>query len=163
MITDLVRNDLGQVADIGSVKTESLLRVRPTPSVWHLESTVTARLAPHMSWVDVMRALSPAGSISGTPKRRAVEILASLEPVKRGPYCGAIGWIDANGDADFAVGIRTLMQSGRKIRIHGGGGIVADSDPESEYYESLVKIAPLIELLSSKSETDTMSGRSNRA
>lgn len=163
MITDLVRNDLGQVADIGSVRTESLLRVRPTPSVWHLESTVSARLAPKMSWVEVMRALSPAGSISGTPKRRAVEILASLEPVKRGPYCGAIGWIDANGDADFAVGIRTLVQSGGKIRIHGGGGIVADSDPESEYYESLVKIAPLIELLNAKPSTASGSVRGNRA
>jgi para-aminobenzoate synthetase component 1 len=152
MITDLVRNDLGQVADIGSVRTESLLRVRPTPSVWHLESTVRARLSQDCSWDNVMRALSPAGSISGTPKHRAVDILASLEPVNRGPYCGAIGWVDANGDADFAVGIRTLMQSGSTIRIHGGGGIVADSDPEAEYYESLMKIAPLIDLLSASTD-----------
>jgi anthranilate/para-aminobenzoate synthase component I len=157
MITDLVRNDLGQVADIGSVRTDSLLRIRSTPSVWHLESTVCARLAPALSWVQVMQALAPAGSISGTPKRRAVEILASLEPVRRGPYCGAIGWIDASGDADFAVGIRTLVQSGGRICLHGGGGIVADSDPESEYYESLVKIAPLIDLLSNKSYTDAES------
>lgn len=152
MITDLVRNDLGRVADIGSVKTDALLRVRPTPSVWHLESTVSAQLSQDRSWCDVMRALSPAGSITGTPKCRAVEILSSLEPVNRGPYCGAIGWVDANGDADFAVGIRTLMQSGNKFRIHGGGGIVAESDPEAEYYESLMKIAPLIELL--RTQTD---------
>lgn len=158
MITDLVRNDLGQVADIGSVKTDSLLRVRPTPSVWHLESTVSAQLSQERSWCDVMSALSPAGSISGTPKHRAVEILSSLEPVKRGPYCGAIGWVNANGDADFAVGIRTLMQSGNRIRIHGGGGIVADSDPEAEYYESLIKIAPLIEILSAQTNESKRPG-----
>lgn len=163
MITDLVRNDLGHVADIGTVRTDSLLRIRPTPSVWHLESTVSAQLATHLSWVDVMRALSPAGSITGTPKRRAIEILAELEPVERGPYCGAIGWVEANGDADFAVGIRTLVQSGGRVRIHGGGGIVADSDPESEYYESLVKIAPLIELLNAKPNTAFGSVRGNRA
>lgn len=147
MITDLVRNDLGQVAQIGTVKTHSLARSHPTPSVWHLESTITSRLAAGRTWVDVMKALSPAGSITGTPKRRAVEILGSLEPVARGPYCGAIGWIDARGDADFAVGIRTVVQSGDRVRVYGGGGIVADSDPEAEYYESLVKIAPLIEIL----------------
>lgn len=147
MITDLVRNDLGQVADIGSVKTEALVRIRPTPTVWHLESTLNARLANSRSWVDVMKALLPAGSISGTPKKRALQILDSLEPVRRGPYCGAIGWIDANGDADFAVGIRTCVQVGNTIRIHGGGGIVADSDPESEYYESVLKVASLLKLL----------------
>jgi para-aminobenzoate synthetase component 1 len=148
MITDLVRNDLGCVAEIASVRAASLARIRPAPSVWHLESTVTARLPLDRTWVDVMRALLPAGSITGTPKRRAVEILAKLEPVERGAYCGAIGWVDAHGDADFAVGIRTCVQIGNRIRIHGGGGIVADSDPESEYYESLVKIAAMIEILS---------------
>jgi para-aminobenzoate synthetase component 1 len=147
MITDLVRNDLGQVAEIGSVKTQALVRIRPTPSVWHLESTVTARLARTKSWIDVMKSLHPAGSISGTPKLRALEILDSLEKVRRGPYCGAVGWIDANGNADFAVAIRTCVQVGETIRVYGGGGIVADSDPEAEYYESLVKIAPILECL----------------
>lgn len=156
MITDLVRNDLGQVADIGGVRTESLVRIRPTPSVWHLESTVSARLSPELSWVDVMKALHPAGSITGTPKRRATEILAKLEPVDRGPYCGAIGWVDAAGNADFAVGIRTCLQIGDRIRIHGGGGIVADSEPESEYYESLIKIAPLLEALSESNAAATL-------
>lgn len=145
MITDLVRNDLGRVADIGSVKTESLVRIRPTPSVWHLESTVTAMLPPDRTWVDVMRALHPAGSITGAPKQRATEIICRLEHGSRGPYCGAVGWVDAKGNADFAVGIRTCIQIGGMIRVHGGGGIVADSDPESEYYESIVKIAPLID------------------
>jgi anthranilate/para-aminobenzoate synthase component I len=147
MITDLVRNDLGQVAEIGSVKTQALVRIRPTPSVWHLESTVTARLARTRSWMDVMKSLHPAGSISGTPKLRALEILDTLEKVRRGPYCGAIGWIDSNGNADFAVAIRTCVQVGKRIRVYGGGGIVADSDPEAEYYESLVKIATILELL----------------
>jgi anthranilate/para-aminobenzoate synthase component I len=163
MITDLVRNDLGQVADIGSVRTDALVRVRPTPTVWHLESTVTAKIASELSWVDVMKALLPAGSISGTPKRRAVEILAALEPVRRGPYCGAIGWVDADGNADFAVGIRTCVQIGDVVRVHGGGGIVADSDPEDEYYESLVKIAPLLEALSSPLTINTRSNESETA
>lgn len=147
MITDLVRNDLGQVATIGSVRTNALVRVRPTPSVWHLESIVSADLAPDTSWVDVMRALAPAGSITGTPKRRAVEILNSLEQRPRGAYCGAIGWVDAQGNADFAVGIRTCLRIGNKVRLYSGGGIVADSDPEAEYEESLIKIAPLIKAL----------------
>ena len=163
MITDLVRNDLGRVADIGTVRTDALARIRPTPSVWHLESTVTAQIASERTWVDVMKALLPAGSISGAPKRRAVEILAKLEPVRRGPYCGAIGWVDADGNADFAVGIRTCVQIGDVVRVHGGGGIVADSDPEDEYYESLVKIAPLLEALSSPLTINTRSNESERA
>lgn len=162
MITDLVRNDLGQVAEIGTVTTDALARVRPAPSVWHLESTVRAKISDSKSWVDVMCALAPAGSISGTPKRRAVEILSGLEPAPRGPYCGAIGWIDANGNADFAVGIRTCTQIGNTIRIQGGGGIVADSKPEDEYYESLVKIAPLIESLT-HSERPTIESGVNEA
>ena len=159
MITDLVRNDLGQVAEIGSVKTQALVRIRPTPSVWHLESTVTAQLDPAKSWIDVMKALHPAGSISGTPKLRALEILDTLEKVRRGPYCGAIGWVDANGNADFAVAIRTCVQVGKTIRIYGGGGIIADSDPEAEYYESLVKIAPILESLCESPRQDRSSTR----
>ncbi len=148
MITDLVRNDLGQVATVGSVTTDALVRVRPTASVWHLESTVSAMLREDATWVDVMHCLSPAGSITGTPKRRAIEILNELETHRRGPYCGAIGWVNAHGDADFAVGIRTCVQIGHTIRLYGGGGIVADSDPEAEYQESLIKIVPLINALS---------------
>lgn len=147
MITDLQRNDLGRIAVAGTVKTVALRRPRATPSVWHLESTITALLEEGADWTDVMRATFPGGSITGAPKRRAVEILRGLEPIPRGVYCGAVGWVDAHGDADFAIAIRTAVRTGATIRIFGGGGIVTDSDPVSEYHESLVKIAPMLDAL----------------
>jgi len=101
----------------------------------------------------VMRATFPGGSITGAPKRRAVEILRDLESIPRGAYCGAIGWVDAAGDAEFALGIRTIVQIGSVVRVFGGGGIVADSDPESEYDESLVKIAPILDALTRDDES----------
>ncbi len=147
MITDLERNDLGRVAQTGSVTVQALRRARACPSIWHLESLVTAQVAPEVKWPQIMRAMFPGGSITGAPKRRAMEILCGLEPVPRGVYCGAIGWIGANGDADFSIAIRTALKVGRHVRVHGGGGIVADSDPLAEYHESLIKIAPLLECL----------------
>ncbi|MBI5867827.1 MAG: anthranilate synthase component I family protein [candidate division Zixibacteria bacterium] len=147
MITDLERNDLGRVAQTGSVKVEALRRARACPSIWHLESIVTAQVGPEVKWPEIMRAMFPGGSITGAPKRRAIEILRGLEPVPRGVYCGAIGWIGAKGDADFSIAIRTALKVGRHVRVHGGGGIVADSDPLAEYHESLIKIAPLLECL----------------
>lgn len=147
MITDLERNDLGRVALTGSVKVQALRRARACPSIWHLESLVTAQVGTGVRWPEIMRALFPGGSITGAPKRRAMEILRGLEPVPRGVYCGAIGWIGANGDADFSIAIRTALKVGRHVRVHGGGGIVADSDPLAEYHESLIKIAPLLECL----------------
>jgi para-aminobenzoate synthetase component 1 len=153
MITDLVRNDLGRCAEIGSVQTSSLRRIRACASVWHLESTVTGEVGPQIRWHDVMRSFFPAGSITGAPKRRAVEVLRDLETVPRGVYCGAIGWVSADGDADFAVAIRTLVKNGKVARVFGGGGIVADSDPEGEYEESVLKIAPMLECLSGDDTT----------
>jgi para-aminobenzoate synthetase component 1 len=144
MITDLERNDLGRVADVGSVHVRALRRPRSYESVWHLESTITARVAAHIGWHDVMRAMFPGGSITGAPKRRAVEILREIETVPRGVYCGAIGWVDAVGDADFSIAIRTAIKVGDTLSVFGGGGIVADSDPGTEYEESLVKIAPML-------------------
>ena len=147
MITDLERNDLGKLAKIGSVKVQALRRVRECPSIWHLESVVTALVDPEIKWYHLMHLMFPGGSITGAPKRRAMEILRSLEPVPRGVYCGAIGWMTANGDADFSIAIRTLVKIGKNVRVHCGGGIVADSDPMSEYRESLIKIAPILECL----------------
>lgn len=155
MITDLERNDLGRIAAIGSVRTEMLARVRGTPSVWHLESTVTAQLPPETTWVDVMKAVFPGGSITGAPKRRAVEILGERELIARGVYCGAYGWVDARGDADFALAIRTAAQVGDRIRLYGGGGIVADSDIDAEHQESLIKIAPLVAALAPRRITQS--------
>jgi anthranilate/para-aminobenzoate synthase component I len=147
MITDLLRNDFGRCADIGTVKTQALRRIRACASVWHMESIVTGTITPEIGWDTVMRSLFPGGSVTGAPKRRAVEILREIEPVPRGVYCGAIGWISADGDADFALAIRTLVKSGDRARVFGGGGIVADSDPVSEYHELLIKIAPILECL----------------
>jgi anthranilate/para-aminobenzoate synthase component I len=147
MITDLERNDLGRFAAIGSVKVEALRRTRACPSIWHLESLVTACAHPSVRWHHIMQSMFPGGSITGAPKRRAMEILRDLEVVARGVYCGAIGWVNAAGDADFSIAIRTAVKVGENVRLHGGGGIVADSDPEAEYEESLVKIAPMVEYL----------------
>jgi para-aminobenzoate synthetase component 1 len=147
MITDLERNDLGKLAKIGSVKVQALRRARACPSIWHLESVVTALVDPEVKWYQLMQSMFPGGSITGAPKRRAMEILRSLETVPRGVYCGAIGWVTANGDADFSIAIRTAVKMGKNVRVHGGGGIVADSDPWAEYHESLIKIAPLLECL----------------
>lgn len=147
MITDLERNDLGRFAEIGSVKVQALRRTRACSSIWHLESVVTAQAHSDVRWHHIMQCMFPGGSITGAPKRRAMEILRDLEPVPRGVYCGAIGWISAAGDADFSIAIRTAVKVGKNVRIFGGGGIVADSDPEAEYEESLVKIAPILEYL----------------
>lgn len=155
MITDLLRNDFGRCAEIGSVQTPFLRRARGYASVWHLESVVTARVPEGVGWQDVMRSVFPGGSITGAPKRRAVEILSGLETVPRGVYCGAVGWVNSAGDCDFALPIRTAVKSGSLTRVMGGGGIVADSDPASEYEESLVKIAPILECLCRESDTSS--------
>ena len=147
MITDLERNDLGRFAEIGSVRVRALRRARAYSSIWHLESVVSARVDASVPWDHIMRCMFPGGSITGAPKYRAMEILRDLEPVDRGVYCGAIGWVNGSGDADFSIPIRTAVKIGSKVRVFGGGGIVADSDPESEYEESLVKIAPILEYL----------------
>jgi anthranilate/para-aminobenzoate synthase component I len=147
MITDLERNDLGKFAQIGSINVQALRRPKAYSSVWHLESVVTARVDPSTRWDQIMRCMFPGGSITGAPKRRAMEILRDLEPVPRGVYCGAIGWVDAAGNADFSIAIRTAVKVGDMVRVYGGGGIVADSDPEAEYEESLVKIAPILDYL----------------
>lgn len=148
MITDLARNDIGKIAETGTVQTTALRRPHAARSVWHLESTVSAQARPDVDWTAIMRATFPGGSITGAPKRRAVEIIRDLEPCPRGVYCGAIGWVDSHGDAEFALGIRTAVQIGSQVRVFGGGGIVADSEPIAEYYESLVKIAPMLDALS---------------
>ena len=145
MITDLERNDLGKIAEVGTVRVESIARLRRAPSVWHLESTVAAEAAPNVTWADALCALFPGGSITGAPKRRAMEIISSLESGARGVYCGTYGWVNTHGDCDFAVAIRTAVRIGNTVRLCGGGGIVYDSDPESEFYESVIKIAPMLE------------------
>ena len=161
MITDLIRNDLSHVAVPGSVLVPELLGVQEHPGLAHLQSTVSARLAPAFEWNGAMwgalfEGTFPPGSVSGAPKASALRIIAREEPVPRGPYCGAIGWIDADArTAELAVGIRTFWWddvAGGTLRFGTGAGITWGSEPAAEWEETLLKARRLIGLAS----TDTM-------
>lgn len=144
MITDLERNDLGQVCEFGSVSVPELWRVESFAQVFHLVSTVTGTLRPHVDHVDAFRACFPGGSITGAPKKRATEIIAELEPHARGLYTGAIGWFGFDGRSQWNIAIRTAVQQGDQITFHVGSGIVADSVPQHEYEETLHKAAGIL-------------------
>jgi para-aminobenzoate synthetase component 1 len=139
MITDLERNDLGQICDYGSVEVSGLLRLERFAQVFHLVSTVEGRLRAGIDAVAAAAACFPGGSITGAPKRRAMEIIAALEPAPRGLYTGAVGWIGFDGDAEFGMAIRTLVREDGELHYHTGSGITADSDPAGEYRETLHK------------------------
>ena len=147
MIVDLLRNDLGKVCVPGSVTVPRLFGLESFATVHHLVSTVTGRLAPGLDAVALLRAAFPGGSITGAPKKRAMEIIEALEPHRRGVYCGAIGWLGFNGDMDTSIAIRTLAVSGGEARFWAGGGIVADSEAGAEYQECLDKAAALLRFL----------------
>ncbi|MDJ0866370.1 MAG: aminodeoxychorismate synthase component I [Myxococcota bacterium] len=147
MIVDLVRNDLGQVAEIGSVEVPELLRIEPYATVFQLVSTVTGRLRPDRDAVDAVRAAFPPGSMTGAPKIAAMQLLSALEPVRRGVYSGALGYLDVRGGLDLSVVIRTILNFPRRAHVHVGGGIVADSDPEAEWVESLDKARASLDAL----------------
>lgn len=144
MITDLERNDLGQVCEFGSVTVPELWRVESFAQVFHLVSTVTGTLRPHVDHADAFRACFPGGSITGAPKKRAGEIIAELETHPRGLYTGAIGWFGFDGRSQWNIAIRTAVQKGDEIAFHVGAGIVADSEPEREYEETLHKAAGIL-------------------
>ena len=141
MITDLLRNDLGQVCEFGSVEVSEMLQLETLAQVHHLVSTVTGTLRPEIDAVAALAACFPGGSITGAPKKRAMEIIRELERTPRGIYCGAIGWLGYNGESSFSIAIRTLVRTGDELTYHVGAGIVADSDPEKEYEETLHKAA----------------------
>ncbi|MCL6560459.1 MAG: aminodeoxychorismate synthase component I, partial [Firmicutes bacterium] len=138
MIVDLERNDLGRLAVTGSVHVPEFCVLEKFPTVFHLTSTVEATLPPEVGLAKIMRATFPGGSITGAPKVRAMEIIDEIEPVARGVYTGSIGYLSFNGNMDLNIVIRTLVLRGG-IHFHVGGGIVADSDPEGEYQETLDK------------------------
>jgi para-aminobenzoate synthetase component I len=139
MIVDVLRNDLGRVCRPGSVRVPRLWRLERTSSVQHLVSTITGRLAPGRDAFDLLAATFPGGSITGAPKTRAMELLETLEPVRRGPYCGAALWVDAGGAMGSSILIRTFVADGRRLTLHVGGGITWRSDPAAEWEETRTK------------------------
>jgi para-aminobenzoate synthetase component 1 len=147
MIVDLLRNDLGRSCRPGSIHVPQLVGLESYANVHHLTSVVTGELRPDCSWVDLLRACWPGGSISGAPKLRACQRLAELEPVARGPYCGSLLRRDWDGSLDSSILIRTLLLKDRELRLQAGCGIVADSDPEAEAEELGWKLHPLLEAL----------------
>jgi para-aminobenzoate synthetase component 1 len=139
MIVDLERNDLGRVCETGSVVVDGLLRVVALPTVFHLVSTVRGHLRSDVGLDELLRATFPGGSVTGAPKRRAMEIIEELEPVRRGIYTGATGWLGAAGDLDLAIAIRTATVADGRVSLSVGGGIVIDSDAADEWEETEVK------------------------
>lgn len=145
MIVDLLRNDLSKVCKPDSINVPQLCEVESYSGLHHLVSTVTGDLKDNASAISVLAACFPGGSITGAPKIRAMEIIDELEPVRRGAYCGAMGYIGFDGAMDMNITIRTLVYKGDKISLSVGGGIVADSDMEAEYQETLVKARKIFE------------------
>jgi anthranilate synthase component 1 len=144
MLVDLGRNDIGRVSEPGTVEVTQLMDVERYSHVMHLVSHVQGRLKAGLSSFDALRACFPAGTVSGAPKIRAMEIIAELEPDKRGPYAGAVGYFDFSGNLDTAITIRTIVIKDGIAYIQAGGGIVADSIPQREYEESLSKAQALL-------------------
>jgi para-aminobenzoate synthetase component I len=147
MIVDLLRNDLGKSCEPGSVRVPKLFEVESFANVHHLVSTVEGRLKSGRDALDVFRDCFPGGSITGAPKHRAMEIIEQLEPDRRGVYCGVIGYVGHDGNMDSNIAIRTLAYSGNQMRFCVGGGIVADSQCDAEYQETLDKAAAMLEML----------------
>lgn len=153
MIVDLERNDLGRVAEIGSVRVSYLYSLEPHPTIWHLVSTIEAKIPQGKDVVDLLFAMFPGGSITGAPKIRAMEIIDEVEPVARGIYTGSIGYWSLNGNCDFNIVIRTAVIWDGWAYFHVGGGIVADSDPDAEYEETLAKAQGLLRMLGCQVKT----------
>ena len=144
MLVDLGRNDVGRVAEIGSVEVNELMAIERYSHVIHIVSNVRGKLAPGKSAFDLFVSACPAGTVSGAPKIRAMQIISELEPEKRGLYAGAIGYFGYNGNLDTCIVIRTIVMKGKKVFINAGAGIVADSDPEAEYQETLNKARAML-------------------
>jgi anthranilate synthase component I len=144
MLVDLARNDVGRVVDFGSVHVDELMTLERYSHVMHLTSQVSGNLREGKGPVDVLRATLPAGTVSGAPKVRAMEIIDELEPAKRGPYAGTVGYVDFSGNLDTAIAIRTMVVTKGRASVQAGAGIVADSDPDDEDLECRNKAAALL-------------------
>ncbi|MDG6997437.1 MAG: chorismate-binding protein [Nitrososphaerota archaeon] len=152
MLVDLARNDIGRVSEFGSVSVGEFMQVHRYSHVQHIVSHVTGKLRRNLTAFDAMRSLFPAGTVSGAPKIRALEIIEELETEARGPYAGAVGYFSFNGNMDSAITIRTLVSKGNEAFIQTGAGIVADSEPEAEWFETERKAAALLRALELSSE-----------
>jgi anthranilate synthase component 1 len=144
MLIDLGRNDVGRIAATGSVKVTEKMVVERYSHVMHIVSNVEGRVRPGLDAIDVLRASFPAGTVTGAPKVRAMQIIDDLEPVKRGIYSGAVGYLGFNGDMDVAIAIRTAVVKDGKLHAQAAAGIVADSDPRSEWLETQHKARALL-------------------
>jgi anthranilate synthase component 1 len=153
MLVDLARNDVGKVAEYGSVHVPEFMQVHQYSHVQHIVSHVAGNLRDDCESYDALKAVFPAGTVSGAPKPRAMEIIEELEPCRRGPYAGAVGYFSYNGNADFAITIRTLFADGRRAHVQAGAGIVADSVPEREWLEAEQKTQALMKALTASGGT----------
>ncbi|NTW05738.1 MAG: anthranilate synthase component I family protein, partial [Peptococcaceae bacterium] len=144
MLVDLGRNDVGKVSKPGEVRVPQFMEVEKYSHVMHLVSSVTGILSDNISGIEALQACFPAGTVSGAPKVRAMEIIQELEPSRRGPYAGAVGYIGFNGNIDTAITIRTIVFNNNIASVQVGAGIVADSDPLSEFIETENKAGALI-------------------
>lgn len=147
MLIDLARNDVGRVSEFGSVRLSDVMVVERYSHVMHITSNVTGKLLPGKTALDALRAGLPAGTVSGAPKVRAMEIIDELEPHRRGPYAGAVGYIDFTGNMDTCIALRTIVMQGQTAYVQAGAGLVADSVPESEYEETLNKAKGLLKAI----------------
>jgi len=145
MLVDLHRNDIGRVCEPGTVQVDALMTVERYSHVMHIVSNVIGQLRADKDQFDVLRATFPAGTVSGAPKIRAMEIIEELEPVRRGPYAGAVGYFSFSGSMDTCITLRTMVVKGDTCYFQAGGGIVADSDPDAEYNETLMKMGALLD------------------
>jgi anthranilate synthase component 1 len=144
MLVDLGRNDVGRVAETGTVRVTEQMVIERYSHVMHIVSNVEGRLKPGLNAMDVLRATFPAGTVSGAPKVRAMEIIDELEPVKRGVYAGAVGYLGFHGTMDVAIALRTAVIKDGTLYVQAGGGIVADSQPEAEWQETQNKAKALL-------------------
>jgi len=155
MLVDLARNDIGRVSLPGTVQVKQMMKIEKFSHIMHIVSEVVGRINPKFAALDVLTACFPAGTLSGAPKVRAMEIINDLETVRRGPYGGAVGYVDFRGNMDTCITIRTMVIDGNEVRIQAGAGIVADSVPEKEFQEVLHKARVLFQVVGEGDDDDT--------
>ena len=153
MLVDLGRNDLGRVCEYGSVTVDELMAVETYSHVMHIVSAVSGTLREGVTPMDALRASLPAGTLSGAPKIRAMQIIDELEPVKRGPYGGAVGYLSYTGDLDTCIYIRSALVKDGRVHVQAGGGIVADSEPDYEVRETEAKAGAVMDAIALRAAT----------